>query len=65
MAYTPSKDNIAIIESFLDALWMERGLSENTLASYGADLRGFAAWRREDGLLQTDSGDIESYLAYR
>lgn len=44
---------------------MERGLSENTLASYGADLRGFAAWRKDKGLLNIESADIESYLAYR
>jgi len=65
MAHTPSKENTAIIESFLDALWMERGLSENTLASYGADLRGFAAWRKDKGLLKIESADIEAYLAYR
>ena len=44
---------------------MERGLSENTLASYGADLRGFAAWRKDKGLLKIESADIEAYLAYR
>jgi len=65
MAHTPSKENTAIIDSFLDALWMERGLSENTLASYGADLRGFAAWRKDKGLLKIESADIEAYLAYR
>ena len=27
-----------IIERFLDAIWMERGLSENTLSAYRADL---------------------------
>lgn len=32
------------IERFLDALWMERGLSENTLAAYRNDLKGFALW---------------------
>lgn len=65
MPYTPSKENTSIIEAFLDALWMERGLSENTLASYGADLRGFAAWLKEQGLLEIMSSDIESYLAHR
>jgi integrase/recombinase XerD len=32
------------IERFLDKLWMERGLSENTLAAYRNDLYGFALW---------------------
>ena len=28
----------AVVERFLDAIWMERGLSENTLGAYRADL---------------------------
>ena len=28
----------ALIDRFLDAIWMERGLSENTLGAYRADL---------------------------
>jgi integrase/recombinase XerD len=55
-----------LIERFLDALWMERGLSDNTLKAYGADLRGFAAWLGEDrGLLDVRRQDIEHYLAHR
>ena len=27
-----------LVEQFLDAMWMERGLSENTLVSYRTDL---------------------------
>ena len=41
-------DNISfeqgIIEQFLDAMWMERGLSENTLASYRNDLSKLVKW---------------------
>ena len=37
-------DDPAAIEAFADALWMERGLSENTLAAYQSDLRAYAAW---------------------
>jgi integrase/recombinase XerD len=39
-----SEADIAIIDRFADALWMENGLSENTLAAYRRDLCGFAAW---------------------
>ncbi len=35
---------LAQIETFLDELWMERGLSAHTLAAYRADLEGFARW---------------------
>jgi site-specific recombinase XerD len=33
-----AKDPKALIDRFLDAIWMERGLSENTLGAYRADL---------------------------
>ena len=33
-----------IVDVFLDALWMERGLSENTLAAYRRDLQQFEDW---------------------
>ncbi|KOO05178.1 site-specific tyrosine recombinase XerD [Vibrio nereis] len=33
-----------IVEQFLDAMWMERGLSENTLASYRNDLMKLLHW---------------------
>ena len=32
------EDSKVIIDRFLDAIWMERGLSENTLDAYRADL---------------------------
>jgi integrase/recombinase XerD len=34
----------AVLERFLDALWLEAGLSRNTLSAYRSDLEGFAAW---------------------
>ena len=53
-----------IIEAFLDALWMERGLSENTLKAYRADLVHFArfASARRLGLLQIERGHVLDYL---
>lgn len=33
-----------IVEQFLDSMWMERGLSENTLASYRNDLVKLLQW---------------------
>ena len=32
------------MREFLDSLWLEKGLSNNTLESYGRDLRAFEAW---------------------
>ena len=57
---------IAVIERFTDALWMERGLSQNTLSAYGSDLRKFAAWlsgQRKRGLLEARREDLLDYLA--
>jgi integrase/recombinase XerD len=39
-----SADDSAVIERFVDALWLEHGLSANTLAAYRADIEAFAAW---------------------
>jgi integrase/recombinase XerD len=43
----PRDDDETVVESYIDAVWMERGLSENTLAAYRTDLRGFATWLAE------------------
>lgn len=54
-----------VVEAFLDALWMERGLAANTLEAYRADLRVFAAWlaRRELGLAAVTRIDVLDFLA--
>lgn len=56
-----------IIDRFLDALWMERGLRSNTLGAYGSDLRALAQWltARERNLLQARRQDLQDYLADR
>ncbi len=36
----------ALVEQFLDAMWMERGLSENTLSSYRNDLNKLLEWMK-------------------
>ena len=53
------------IDRFLDTLWMERGVSDNTLASYRNDLRIFSAWcdNHEKSLLEVTAGDVRHYLA--
>ena len=52
------------IEGFLDALWMERGLSENTLKAYRADLTHFARFAnaRRLGLLEVERSHVLDYL---
>jgi len=57
----------AVIEAFLDALWMEQGLSGNTLSAYRSDLKGIAQWLVPRGrdLLHASRDDLLSYLARR
>jgi integrase/recombinase XerD len=57
-----------LIRRFIDALWIEEGLSENTQKAYGTDLAHFAAWlRATHGKPVTEAGpfDIEDYLALK
>jgi len=67
VAALPSSE-LALVEHFLDALWMERGLSRNTLDAYGNDLRHFSAWLlqyRQLTLMDVGRVLIQEYLAYR
>jgi len=59
-------EDLPLIERFSDALWMERGLSRNTLSAYRSDMRLFALWlerERRRGLLHAERGDLLDYLA--
>jgi integrase/recombinase XerD len=56
-----------MIDSFVDALWLEDGLSKNTLAAYRRDLTLFATWLAEFDrhLVQVTQDDINGYFAAR
>lgn len=54
-----------LIEQFLDAVWVEQGLSENTLSAYSSDLRIFAKWLKDRSLLEVDTVDLSGFLASR
>ncbi|CAX61159.1 site-specific tyrosine recombinase XerD [Erwinia billingiae] len=56
-----------LIEQFLDALWIERNLAENTVASYRLDLLSLAGWlqHNESNLLRVDAVDLQGFLAER
>jgi integrase/recombinase XerD len=55
------------IESFLDALWMEDGVSEHTLASYRIDLKQFQVFmgERDKRIVDAQSMDVLDFLAKR
>jgi len=55
------------IDAFIDALWLEEGLSAHTLAAYRRDLTLYARWLHGCGrsLLQTTTTDLSGYFAAR
>ena len=64
----PGEANAALLDSFCDALWLEDGLSKNTLEAYRRDLTGFAAWLARDAgrtLAQASEADVHGFLASR
>ena len=55
------------IDTFIDALWLEEGLSKNTLSAYRLDLTLFSNWQalNERALINTRTEDISGYFALR
>ncbi|MEY4425831.1 MAG: site-specific tyrosine recombinase XerD, partial [Pseudomonadota bacterium] len=57
------------IDLFIDALWLEDGLSKNTLEAYRRDLTLYAQWlgSRENlpskGVDETGEADINAYFS--
>ena len=56
-----------VIEAFLDTLWVENGLSENTLSAYRNDLLGLSNWLSKLAINITDArrDHLLDYLSYR
>ncbi|MGQ9426349.1 site-specific tyrosine recombinase XerD [Gilvimarinus sp. F26214L] len=56
-----------LIDRYLDALWVEKGLSGNTLESYRRDIRQFAVWLAPRGVNLTGVSPeiLQSHLADR
>lgn len=60
-----SRDNVDLIERFLDALALEAGLRPNTLSAYRSDLMLCAQWlqRRAQTLADARAEDMRAYFA--
>ena len=56
----------ALIDEFADTLWLQDGLSKNTLAAYRSDLALFGRWLAQRGarLDGVDSALLNAYLAH-
>ncbi|WP_428166931.1 site-specific tyrosine recombinase XerD [Diaphorobacter sp.] len=62
-------DNQNAIDQFIDALWLEDGLSRNTLAAYRRDLTLYARWLAQQApalsLDATEEHHLQAYFAAR
>ncbi len=56
-----------LTEQFLDALWIERNLAQNTLSSYRQDLQTLTGWlaHHQLTLLSVTPADLQQFLAER
>ena len=56
-----------LVDRFLDAIWMERGLSQNTLGAYRADLMTLARGLSTDSksIDMADKADLLAFIAHR
>jgi integrase/recombinase XerD len=67
MAMTPRGDaGHDPIEAFLDTVWLEKGLSDNTLAAYRTDLGKLMGWLEDEGvpLVEARREHLLAYLAW-
>ena len=62
-----SSANQLLIDNYLDSIWMEKGLSRNSLESYGRDLSNFAKWLDPQGirLLAVVRQNLQIFLSHR
>lgn len=67
MSTAVDAEEFPAVERFLDAAWMERGLSANTLMAYRADLVSLARWLAARGIAIERAGiaDLQAFLAFR
>ena len=56
-----------LVDRFLDAIWMERGLSQNTLGAYRADLMTLCRELAKDGKVieEAEKSDLLNFIAGR
>ena len=57
--------NNNIIDSYCDSIWVEKGLSKNTISSYSSDLKQLEKWlaNKEIEIQSCSEIDLNSYLA--
>ena len=60
------KQNIQLIDQFLDAIWLESGLSANTLTAYRTDLKKMSDWlgKQKRSMDEASKSELLDYLAH-
>lgn len=63
---SPPSAGERLLEQWLDALWLEKGLSENTLSNYRRDIQRFLAWLVGENLKveAVSRSHIYAYLSF-
>jgi integrase/recombinase XerD len=61
----PDRQSDPQIDQFIDAVWLEDGLADNSLAAYRRDLRDLASWLQPRRLAEADEQALTRYLADR
>lgn len=64
---TLNEADAALLEQWLDSLWLEKGLSEHSLSNYQRDIRQFMQWLalQNIGPVQVQRADLYAYLAHQ
>ena len=62
---TTNLNSEILIDNFIDELWLEKGLSKNTLTAYRNDIQTFSNWYKGNSLLEVERVDLLDYLADR
>ena len=60
-----STEHHPLVDAFIEALWLEDGLSPNTLAAYRRDMQGFSQWLKPQALQleNASESDVQAYFA--
>ncbi|GAA6186272.1 site-specific tyrosine recombinase XerD [Aliiglaciecola sp. NS0011-25] len=62
-------DHLALVETFIDSIWIEKGLSEHTLNAYRSDLLKFVIFAEKHladfELSHFSKSDLDQYLAHQ
>ena len=60
-----SDNSSLLIDNFIDLIWLEKGLSTNTLSAYRQDLTSFNKWLGETSIKSATKANLLDYLSFR